>query len=364
MCTQYSLESEEEEKDEYDGASQDGEAEPRENERDLDDAGEVSDRQQLCGWVPPQSCLIPPPDSPAVTEQEGKRGEVNGGRGRLSESELQRQEEKELELLFGYRPPTATDSRVPLVPQDTEKEAERDGGQGEVFEERDKVEGAAANGPKPRSNSTDSGVASISPHSNEGDLDQRLNKNPTIVLVRAEEQEEAVAATLPVCEKSVSYTQPQPQGAASESRSTPEKALQRPRLISRLKTPNEKLQRCSIFSGSVSLYCTLEVRSCMTLSFSLSLSQPVICSELEDLKETANMAPFAHILTSLNSLDKQHKTFTITPKTSSPTHQSSSSTSSHSEKSSGSQNASVSSAASCGEPTNKKKIEKKLKRCS
>ena len=118
-------------------------------------------------------------------------------------------------------------------------------------------------------------------------------------------------------------------------------------------------------------------------SLPLSLPQPVVCSELEELREASKMTVFPPVISAslsppATSRDTRSQTFTITPPTTSssnsPTRQSSSSSSHHSEKSNGSRDSSqsgsvssVASSAASREGTNqhqknKRKIEKKSTR--
>lgn len=249
-------------------------------DRESNGVGKVVENPQLCGWVPPQCCLIPLPESPGPSDDE-REGEEGGEReaaasGPLSESELQRQHERELEVLFGFKPapslppPSAEDRGPPMSEEKGGVKKDRNI-EGDVFDENKETMQPVVIGniPKARSNSADSGVVSISPHSSEGDdMEQRPIQNQTVVSVTSEEHKIAI---------STKNTQPTPAetstddartklecvaseqgGGGGEINSTPEKPSQRPCLpVSRLRTPSEKLQKCSIFTGSVSLICLL-----------------------------------------------------------------------------------------------------------
>ena len=253
-----SLESEEEEEKDGDGEGlSDEESHPKDSDKpddDSSDAGKDSKIQpQMCGWVPLHCCLIPLPESPtaasggnggsdekAVTEEERGGRELRGA-GPLSESELRRQQEEELEVLFGYKPPLNTNDGHTFTCKSSEKAADEDAIQDVV--ESEKVEAAVRNVGKPRSNSTDSGVASISPRSSEGDVEHRPSRNQTTGVVTAVEAQVDMAGTSP---KTGSCVDEELKGG-----STPEEASRKPHLpVSRLRTPSEK---CSILSSSVSL---------------------------------------------------------------------------------------------------------------
>lgn len=213
------------------------------------------EQPQICGWVPPQCCLIPLPASPDGSDDEKEEAEDKKSGFVISESDLQKQHEKELEVLFGYKQPPLPSSAVGGT---------TDGGEGwntgsgeDVFvgENNDNEVLVAARGNK-RCNSSDSGVASISPHSSEGDLEQRSNQNgiETVVTVvdivqttHETEQDEEEAHT--------GSKQRQTSSSSSEDRVklnlTLEQYSEEPHVpVSRLKAPSEK---CSVFTGSVSM---------------------------------------------------------------------------------------------------------------
>ena len=272
-----SLESEEE-RDECGESSSDEEDEDGglrvsdKQHAEANDVGKVAENPRLCGWVPTQCCLIPLPESPGPSDDE-REGEEEGGErepaasGPLSESELQRQHERELEVLFGFKPappPSAEDHGPPMSEEKGGGKKDRNI-EGDVFDENDKEmvhQVVVGNVPKARSNSADSGVVSISPHSSEGgDMEQRPMQNQTVVFVTSEEHKVAISTknTRPTpAETGTDNAQTKLECVASEQggdlNSTLEKPSQRPCLpVSRLRTPSEKLQKCSIFTGSVSL---------------------------------------------------------------------------------------------------------------
>ena len=229
----------------------------------------------MCGWVPPQYCLIPLPESPDGSDNEREEGEVREGEDGcgLSESEQQRQCEKELEVLFGYKPhPT-------VLPLSCEVESKVCSAGESESDSKEKAL-VAARGNK-RSNSTDSGVASISPHSTEGDVEQRRSQNgmeAAMVAVGAGRVNE-VETKLSCSAESTKHRNAKNGGemesrieteageGRAKSNMTPEKSpaqqqQQQQRLpVSQLRTPSEKLRKCSVFTGSVGLLCV-----CMCLS--------------------------------------------------------------------------------------------------
>ena len=227
--------------------------------------------------MPPQRCLIPLPESPAGLSEDEREGEEGGegkvvDNGPLPESELQRQHERELEVLFGFKPPSTLstkDEGAPVAEENGERKECKDGkAEGDVFYEENNGEMVVRNAPKPRSNSADSGVASISPHSSEGgDVEQRHSRNQTVILATSDErthgQKVETSPDNPRGENRDSAQEPKPECGGNVERgeegsggvtSTPERSTQRACLqVSRLRTPSEKLQKCSVFSGSVSL---------------------------------------------------------------------------------------------------------------
>ena len=225
--------------------------------------------------MPPQCCLIPLPESPVGLSEDEREGEEEGeGKvvddGPLSESELQRQHERELEVLFGFKPPSTLqqstkDEEAPMAER---KECEDGKNEGDVFCEENNREMVVRNVAKPRSNSADSGVVSISPHSSEGgDVEQRHSRNQTVILAPTDEQTRdqkvETSPDNPRAENMDSAQEPKPECGGNVERGeegssgvslTPERCTQRACLqVSRLRTPSEKLQKCSVFSGSVSL---------------------------------------------------------------------------------------------------------------
>ena len=218
--------------DSYQSQDSIGSHHQQEEDSESRDTGPAATEEvQLCSWVPPQCCLIPLPESPADSDNEGEEGEREGAEGvvgELSETQLQRQQEKELEILFGYKPPVVSDPASPAGEQGKE-EWTNVGREREVFLNNDKEKVLVASHGGKRSNSTDSGVASISPHSAEGDMEQRHNQNRIETVERTTRDGEA-------CGNSV-------------NNSTPDRPCVS---VSRLRTPSEKLRKCSVFSGSVS----------------------------------------------------------------------------------------------------------------
>ena len=216
------------------------------------------DQPQLCGWVPPQCCLIPLPSSPTHSgdEGEGGGGEVgNEGSeegGELTEAELQRQNnEKELEVLFGYKPSHVSDtvsssgeSAGGEEVNELKKQLNNDNIS--ILNETDKglIHTAARNAGnnKPRSNSTDSGVASISPHS-ESDMEQRSIQNR--MGTAGDVKEDNQIKISPDTNKNNN------KNSLSDVDATPDLSSKKlhSSAVSRLKTPSEK---CSVFTASVS----------------------------------------------------------------------------------------------------------------
>lgn len=209
-----------------------------------------SEQPQLCGWVPPQCCLIPLPASPDGSDDEKEEEEKSDLA--ISESDLQRQHEKDLEVLFGYKQPPPP----PSIGGTTDGWNAGSGGDVFVGENNDNEVLVAARGSK-RCNSSDSGVASISPHSSEGDLEQRSNQNRIETLVaivdsvqtanETEQDEEAHTGS----KNSSSLSEKCENGVESTKLNlTPEQHSEESQLpVSRLKQPSEK---CSVFTGSVS----------------------------------------------------------------------------------------------------------------
>ena len=231
------------------------EEEEEEEEEDKEGGGDVPDgpQPQMCVWVPPECCLIPLPESPVMgSDDEGEReekeqkmqeaGNEKGGSGGgvrgivrvLSESELQRQCEKELEDLLGFKPVPPPPPPPPTSPSSPKL---RDGGDAGVRERGNK-----------RSNSTDSGVSGVGQHSMEGDMELRHDQNGMETVGRGKVREDKKEEKEEVC--SVGDARNGDGGKGQES-VTPERPLQQ-RPASRLKTPSEKLRKCSVFSGSVS----------------------------------------------------------------------------------------------------------------
>ena len=236
----YSLESVEEQDN---GAGQ-SEDEGRAEEKGSSDA-EGADLPKLCGWVPSQCCLIPLPESPVAGDGEREEGEREEKGCELSESELQRQHERELEVLFGYKPPP-TGSKDPSSTEQPGEDwsAEREG---DVSVDKEQALVAAHSGK--RSNSTDSGVASISPHSSEGDLEQRPSQHRTDTATRQPNEGEQAG------DGCVDSTRGKMKSGV-EMNSNPKRPSEQLHLpVSRLKTPSEKLRKCSVFTGSVSPMC-------------------------------------------------------------------------------------------------------------
>lgn len=248
----YSLESEEEQDN---GASQSEDEMKGKAEEIGNSDAEATELPKLCGWVPPQCCLIPLPESPVAGDGEREEEEREGERCELSENELQRQHERELEVLFGYKPPVLTGedpSSIEHVRESWNTEREEDVSVSGSDKEQALV---AAHGGK-RSNSTDSGVASISPHSSEGDLEQRTSQDTTEKTEDAMRQVQCRVTELNEREqdgeKCVEIMRGET-GSGVETDSTPERPSEQPHLpVSRLKTPSEKLRNCSVFTGSVS----------------------------------------------------------------------------------------------------------------
>ena len=282
-----SLESEEELNHSNSDDEEDRSKVDSENAEGTEAATPTVEQAQLCGWVPTQLCLIPLPDSPADSDHEREEEQERGGEGNgfdahPSESELQRQHEKELEVLFGFKPPSTSDPAATGAMQvEEEKEgwdvgSERCG----VFvsgEEKERVL-PSARGNK-RSNSTDSGVASISPHSTEDDMEHGHSRNGTETATTMEDITEQVT-NVRVCEsagedghnRDLSQKHEKEGGILTQPRPvlTPERPPEQTHPpVSRLKTPSEKLRKCSVFTSSVSsynvqcinLYCT-HVHTC------------------------------------------------------------------------------------------------------
>lgn len=247
-------------------SEEDGWSEDEEKERNEAQANEEvtsidakPEQPQLCGWVPPQCCLIPLPASPDGSHDEKEEDEVKSDFA-ISETELQRQHEKDLEVLFGYKQPLPPPSSMGGTTDGSE--GWNAGSSGDVFvgESNDNEVLVAARGNK-RCNSSDSGVASISPHSSEGDLEQRSNQNRIETLVaivdivqttnETEQDEEAHTETKQGEASSSSSERCEDEVESIKLNSTPEQCSEESHLpVSRLKPPSET---CSVFTGSVSL---------------------------------------------------------------------------------------------------------------
>ena len=239
-------------------------------------AGKAEENQQLCGWVPPQCSLIPLPESPCASEDEREGEREVAEKGRLSQSELERQE---LEVLFGFKPPPSLPASAKGQGAVEENGApvlngnysdKKDGAEVDVFDEGGEREMVRAAVAKPRSNSTDSGVASISPHSSEGgDVEQRQGRNQTVTDNTGTTSDERAHCKVELSpENPNDPAQGEHTGGTREVNgesggeggrgggglsSTPERcSLTLCPPVSRLKTPSQKLQKCSVFSGSVS----------------------------------------------------------------------------------------------------------------
>lgn len=206
---------------------------------------------QMCSWVPPNCCLIPLPESPAAAagySDDESDGEHDKNQ-LLSEHDLQRQCEKELEDLFGFKPPA-----FPVVCEELKTAASDDEHHGIISLGEDKSSAAVVNKcGDARPGSVDSGVASVDPNFTESEKRDDQETEPGTLGSSSDKSEDRLELNCGsdgerVClNAAVDEVLGQRPKSASPKRSVPATHV-----ASRLRMPSEKLHKCSLFTGSVS----------------------------------------------------------------------------------------------------------------